>query len=470
MINKQQFPDGFLWGGALAANQCEGAYNEGGKGLSVADVLPAGISGPIMDSDEGHYPFHDAIDFYHRYKGDIALFAEMGFKCLRLSVAWTRIYPNGDDAEPNEEGLQFYQNVFDELLKHGIQPMVTICHYDMPLSLVKRFGGWRDRHLIELYERYARTLFTRFKDHVKLWITFNEINIISHFPFTGGGLLLDKDDPNREQIIYQAAHHQFVASALAVKACHEIIPDAQIGSMLAFIPFYPYSCRPADAMAAYEQQQEQLLFSDIQALGYYSTQTMKFFAKRGVSIEFADNDKEILQDNIIDFVSFSYYMSCAFSADPEGKEITDGNILGGVKNPYIESSDFGWQLDPEGLRYSLNILYDRYKKPLFIVENGLGARDIPDDNFNINDSYRIDYFKSHLSEAKKAIDDGVELMGYTSWGPIDIVSSSTGQLEKRYGFIYVDIHADGSGDYSRYKKASFYWYKDLIKSNGSTLF
>ncbi len=470
-MNKQQtFPEGFLWGGALAANQCEGAYNIDGKGLSVADVLPNGITGKIMDSDEGHYPFHDAIDFYNRYKGDIALFAEMGFKCLRLSVAWTRIYPNGDDAEPNEAGLKHYEDVFNELLKHNIQPMVTICHYDMPLALVKKYGGWRDRKLIDLYVRYSKTLFERYKDQVKLWLTFNEINIISHFPFTGGGLLLDEADEKREQIIYQSAHHQFVASSLAVGECHKIIPDAKIGCMLAFIPFYPYSCDPSDVQAAYEQQQEQLLFSDIQALGEYSIFAKNYFEKKGIEIEFAEGDVAALKDNIVDFVSFSYYMSCAYSANPDDKETTEGNILGGVKNPYLESSDFGWQLDPKGLRYTLNLLYDRYKKPLFIVENGLGAIDKLESDNQINDDYRISYLKDHLVESKKAIDDGVELLGYTSWGPIDIVSSSTGQLKKRYGFIYVDINDERVGTLNRYKKKSFHWYKEVISSNGKSLF
>jgi len=470
-MNKQKrFPDGFLWGGALAANQCEGAYNLDGKGLSVADVLPNGIAGKIMASDDGHYPFHDAIDFYHRYKDDIALFAEMGFKCLRLSIAWTRIYPNGDDAEPNEIGLKYYEDVFNELLKHNIQPLVTICHYDMPLALVKKYGGWRDRTLIELYVKYAKTLFERYKDQVKLWLTFNEINIISHFPFTGGGLLLDESDENKEEIIYQAAHHQFVASALAVGECHRIIPDAKIGCMIAYIPFYPYSCDPADVFAAYEQQQEQLLFSDIQALGNYSNFAKNYFDKKGIQIQFAEGDEDTLKNNVVDFVSFSYYMSCAYSANPEGKETTEGNILGGVKNPYLNSSDFGWQLDPKGLRYTLNVLYDRYKKPLFIVENGLGAIDVVDESFYVEDNYRINYLKNHLIEAKNAIDDGVELIGYTSWGPIDIVSSSTGQLKKRYGFIYVDMNDERIGSLNRYKKKSFYWYKDVINTNGDSLF
>ncbi|RQW64531.1 glycoside hydrolase family 1 protein [Vibrio viridaestus] len=469
-MNKSVFPENFMWGGAVAANQCEGAYNKYGKGLSVADVLPSGITGPIMESDLGQYPFHDAIDFYHRYKDDIALFAEMGFKCFRLSVAWTRIFPNGDDAQPNEQGLQHYEDVFNELLKHGIEPMVTICHYDMPLSLVKRFGGWRDRKLIDLYVRYSKVLFERYKDQVKLWLTFNEINIISHFPFTGGGLLLDENDPNREQIIYQSAHHQFVASALAVKECHDIIPDAKIGCMLAFIPFYPYSCNPDDVLAAYQQQQEQLLFSDIQALGEYSIFAKNYFKGKGIDIEFADGDEKILADNIVDFVSFSYYMSCAYASDDSGKETTDGNILGGVKNPYLETSDFGWQLDPKGLRYTLNLLYDRYKKPLFIVENGLGAIDTIDSNNKIKDDYRISYLHDHLVEINNALIDGVDVIGYTSWGPIDIVSSSTGQLKKRYGFIYVDINDEREGTLNRYKKDSFFWYQDVINSNGNTLF
>ena len=464
----KKIPEGFLWGGAVAANQLEGAYMEDGKGLSVADYSPKGITGGYHDIKHGEHLTHNAIDFYHRYKEDIALFAEIGFKCFRTSIAWTRIFPNGDDESPNEKGLEFYDNLFDECLKYGIEPLVTLSHYEMPMGLVNKYGGWRNRKLIELFDKYARTVFKRYKNKVKYWITFNEINVIIHFPFTGGGIILEENE-NKLQVEYQAAHYQFVASALAVKACHEIIPNSKIGCMIASGAYYPYSCRPEDVMTAMKYDREMLLFSDIQSWGYYPGYLKRFFIENNINIDITEEDKKILRENTVDFIGFSYYKSRCASANPEGLETSVGNLFGGVKNPYIGSSEWGFQIDPIGLRYTMNQLYDRYHKPLFIVENGLGASDTVEEGDIINDDYRIDFLRDHIIQMKEAIADGVDLMGYLTWGPIDLVSAGTGEMRKRYGFIYVDRDNNGVGTLRRIKKKSFDWYKKVIASNGEDL-
>ncbi|EEL19847.1 6-phospho-beta-glucosidase [Bacillus toyonensis] len=470
MLNNfsKPFPKDFLWGGATAANQIEGAYQEKGKGLSTADVLPHGVFSPQDYSMEGYYPYHTAIDFYHNYKEDIALFAEMGFKCFRMSIAWTRIFPNGDELEPNEEGLKFYDDIFSELAKYNIQPIVTISHYEMPLALVKNYGGWKNRKLIEFYERFARTLFTRYKDQVKYWMTFNEINFVIHAPFTGGGLEFEEGE-NVKHTQYQAAHHQFVASALAVKAGHELIPDSKIGCMLAYAPTYPYSCNPEDVWTAMMLDRETVFFTDVQVRGYYPSYTERYFAEHNITIKVEPSDEEILRTHKVDYLGFSYYNSGTASATPEEHKASDGNLqLGGVENPYLEASEWGWEIDPKGLRIALNTLYDRYQIPLFIVENGFGAVDILE-NESVNDDYRISYFRDHIAEIKEAIADGVDLIGYTTWGPIDLVSASTAEMKKRYGFIYVDKDNGGNGTLKRYKKKSFNWYKQVIASNGEDL-
>ncbi|AGB40056.1 beta-glucosidase/6-phospho-beta-glucosidase/beta-galactosidase [Halobacteroides halobius DSM 5150] len=461
----ETFPKDFLWGGATAANQLEGAYLEDDKGLSTADVLPNGSLGEIDEDAGEECLYHEGIDFYHRYKEDIELFAEMGFDCLRVSIAWTRIFPKGNEESPNQAGLQFYDNLFDELLKYDIEPVVTLSHYEMPLHLVKEYGGWRNRKLVKFFERYAKVVFDRYKDKVKYWLTFNEINAIFHTPFNAGGLILE-DGENKEEIKYQAAHHQFVASALAVKACHEIIPDAQIGSMSLAIPFYPYTCDPDDVLKAMKRERELFFFTDVQARGYYPSYMDRIWAEDDIDIEMKEEDEVILKEHTVDYVGFSYYMSCAVSTFPEDKEQVSGNIVGGVKNPYLETTDWSWQIDPKGLRYIANRLYDRYQKPLFIVENGLGAVDEIEEDGSINDDYRIDYLEAHIEQLGEAIADGVDLMGYTSWGPIDLVSASTGEMKKRYGFIYVDRDNSGEGTLERIKKKSFDWYKEVIASNG----
>lgn len=473
------FPESFLWGGATAANQLEGAYLEGGKGLTTVDLIPTGsrrfpIAMGNLDSfepKEGEfYPSHEAIDFYHRYKEDIALFAEMGFKCLRLSIAWSRIFPNGDDAEPNEAGLQFYDDVFDELLKYNIEPVVTICHFDVPVHLVQTYGGWKNRKMIGFFETYAKTLFHRYKDKVKYWMTFNEINMLLHLPYIGAGIVLQEGE-DKQQVLYQAAHHELVASALAVKACHEMIPGAQIGCMLAAGMVYPYTSNPEDVWKAMEQDRESFFFIDVQSKGTYPGYTKRFFRENGIHIEMQPEDAELLKQNTVDYIGFSYYASRCTSTDPEIlKDSTEGNVFGSVKNPYLDASEWGWTIDPKGLRITCNQLHDRYGKPLFIVENGLGATDVLLDNDTVEDDYRIDYLDRHFAEMAEAIQDGVEIIGYTSWGPIDLVSAGTGEMKKRYGYIYVDRNNDGTGSLRRVKKKSFDWYKDVIATRGAQYF
>lgn len=474
-MNNLGFPKEFLWGGALAANQCEGAYLEGGKGLSNVDLCPAGenrfnvMLGNIKELKplpNEIYPSHEAIDFYHRFKEDIALFAEMGFKCLRISIAWSRIFPNGDDETPNEEGLKFYDEVFDEMIKHNIEPVVTICHFDLPVALIENYGGWTNRKLVRFYEKYATTIFKRYKDKVKYWMTFNEINILLHLPFMGAGILF-KDGDNQMQIKYQAAHHELVASALATKALKEIIPNAMMGCMLAAGAVYPYSCNPKDVQRAMEIERENYLFIDVQAKGEYPGYGKRFFRENNINIKMEDGDLEILKNNTVDYIGFSYYSSRCASVDPS--ILTDGNVFSTVKNPYLEVSEWGWQIDPMGLRITCNQLYDRYEKPLFIVENGLGAVDKVEKDGQIIDDYRIEYLREHIKEMKEAILDGVDLIGYTPWGCIDLVSASTGEMRKRYGFIYVDKDDKGNGTLERKKKKSFYWYKRVIGSNGEEI-
>ncbi|MCR9560054.1 glycoside hydrolase family 1 protein [Vibrio alginolyticus] len=459
-----KFPKHFLWGGAIAANQVEGSYNLGGKGLSTSDMLPNGISSPHQTREERTPGIKDvAIDFYNRYPEDIALFKEMGFNCLRLSLAWSRIFPNGDELEPNEEGLAFYDKIFDELTKHNIQPFVTLSHYEMPYALVENYGGWGDRRVIEFFERYARTVLERYKDKVKLWLTFNEINMSLHAPFTGVGL---QEDAN-EQEIYQAIHHQLVANAKAVKLCQQIVSNGKIGNMLLGAINYPYTCNPDDVLAAMHENNKWLFFGDVQTRGQYPGYMKRYFRENGIEIQMEAGDLEEIASASVDFISFSYYASGCASADPKQKEV--GNIVDSVPNPYLEKSQWGWLIDPKGLRILLNFLHDRYQKPLFVVENGLGARDEIDENGEIQDDYRIAYLNDHLVQAHEAILDGVELMGFTSWGPIDLVANSTAEMSKRYGFIYVDRHDDGQGTLERKRKKSFFWYQDVIRTSGGSL-
>ncbi|MGM0216690.1 glycoside hydrolase family 1 protein [Enterococcus sp. AZ109] len=464
------FPKDFLWGGATAANQLEGAYNEDGKGLTGQDLTRKGWrEAPTEEPMEDNLKLI-GIDFYHRYKEDIRLFAEMGFKVFRMSIAWARIFPKGDEQEPNEAGLAFYDKVFDECLKYGIEPLVTLSHYEMPLHLTRTYDGWRSREVIDFFEHYTKTVFTRYQNKVKYWLTFNEINSISHVPFLSGGINTPKEELTKQDI-YQAIHHELVASARAVKACHEIIPQAQIGCMILGVPVYPLTPEPKDVLKALATERENFFFSDVQVRGYYPSYSQRLFKENDIQLKITDRDLSDLK-HTVDFISFSYYMSVCESADPT-KEAGEGNIIGGIPNPYLKASDWGWQIDPEGLRYYLNCVYDRYQKPVFIVENGLGAVDelieLPDGTKTVLDDYRINYMNDHLVQVEEALEDGVEIMGYTSWGCIDLISFTTAEIKKRYGMIYVDRNQDGSGTLNRYKKKSFHWYKEVIASNGDSL-
>ena len=465
------FPKNFLWGGAVAANQCEGAYQEDGKGLSVQDVLPRGIRGSRTKLPTEENLKLEAIDFYHRYPQDIKMFAEMGFKVFRTSIAWSRIFPKGDEEQPNEAGLEFYDRVFEECRKYGIEPLVTLSHYETPLYLAETYNGWTDRRMIGFYERYVRTVFKRYRGKVKYWLTFNEINSLLHAPFMSGGIA--NMQGLTEQDLYQAAHHELVASALATKIGHEMMPDAMIGCMILSMPTYPLTPSPDDVIAAMDAEHRNYFYGDVHVRGKYPGYMKRYFREHGIQIQFAPEDEEILK-NTVDFVSFSYYMSVCATSDPEKQKKGLGNLLGGVPNPTLKASDWGWQIDPKGLRYVLNMFYDRYQKPLFIVENGLGAVDVlnEDENGNktVEDDYRIQYLKDHLIQVGEAVQDGVEIMGYTSWGCIDDVSASTAELKKRYGYIYVDRNDDGTGTMERYKKKSFYWYQKVIESNGEVLY
>ncbi len=471
-------PEHFFWGGATAANQCEGGYTEGGRGVANIDLLPIGeerfaiASGKIKKlefEDKYFYPAKNAIDFYHHYKEDIALFAEMGFNVYRMSISWTRIFPNGDEEQPNEEGLLFYENIFLECHKYGIEPLVTISHFDCPIGLVKKYGGWKNRKMISFYEKLVTTLFTRFKHLVTYWITFNEINMIYHLPFCAAGIYFDEGE-NQKQVIANAAHYELVASALATKIGHEINAKNNIGCMFAAGPYYPETCKPEDYWQAICDDRDGYSLLDVQVRGGYPNYLIKKYEKEGISIPFAEGDKELLQKYTADFISFSYYNSRVSSADTSQKDTTEGNVFPTLVNPYLKVSAWGWPIDPLGLRITLNALYDRYQKPLFIVENGFGAEDIPDENGFIQDDYRINYLKSHIKEMIKAVEeDGIELWGYTSWGCIDLISNGTGEMKKRYGFIYVDRNNKGEGSFKRLKKKSFYWYKRVIASNGKEL-
>jgi 6-phospho-beta-glucosidase len=468
----RRFPKNFLWGGALAASQCEGAALEDERKWSTADSLPYGVFKEVVIPPLDNYLKKEAIDFYHRYKEDIKMFAEMGFKMLRISISWSRIFPNGDEKEPNEKGLKFYDDLINELNKYGIEAMITLVHFEIPLHLSIEYGGWTNRKLIDFYKHFVETMYNRYKDKVRYWLTFNEINVILDAPFNGGGIQ-GKPEEIDKQVLYQAIHHQFVASGLATKIGHEINPDFKIGCMVANSPHYPLTPNPEDVLEAMNRDRETLFFADVHARGKYPSYMKRYFKENNINIEITEDDEELMKYTV-DFISFSYYMSYCATANEELDIKELGNVKSAVKNPYLEASDWGWQIDPKGIRYALNQFYDRYQLPLFIVENGLGAKDELVSNGNggytVIDDYRISYLKSHLQQVYEAIEDGVELLGYTSWGPIDVVSNTISEMEKRYGYIYVDKHNDGSGTLNRYKKKSFYWYKDVISTNGEILF
>ena len=492
-----RFPKEFLWGGATAANQYEGGWNEGGKGPNTSDAMTNGAHtvprrvtyripstgetgyveqsfGKPMTFPEGsevcildgyYYPSHTATDFYHHFKEDIALMGEMGFKTFRLSMNWARIFPNGDDEVPNEEGLKFYDEVFDECKKYGIEPLVTLSHYETPLHLVNQYGGWVSRDLIKFFENYCRTVFKRYEGKVKYYLTFNEINMMEFGPYMAGGLTVDT--PQNKA---QGAHNQFVASALAVKMAHEEFNgEIKVGQMLAYQPTYGYSCDPNDQLDALLRSHASLFYSDVQTGGYYPNYRLKYYEKMGIKLDDRPEDYELIKNYSADFLSFSCYGSSTTTthADIAGGS---GNLVMGVKNPYLETNAWGWATDPNCLRIALNQLYDRYRKPLWIVENGIGWSDVKEEDGSVHDSYRIDYLRANIKSMADAInEDGIPLMGYTMWGCIDLVSAGTGEMRKRYGFVYVDRDDEGKGTLNRSKKDSFYWYKKCIASQGDDL-
>lgn len=467
------FKEEFLWGGSIAANQCEGAFDVDGRGLDLLDIIPGGLekrkaayASPLdyMDENIEYSPNRKAIDFYHHYKEDISLFAEMGFNCLRISVNWTRIFPNGDEKIPNEKGLAFYDSVIEELIKHNIEPVITLNHFNVPYYLAKHYGGWTNRKMIDFYLNLSELLMKRYKGKVKKWITFCEINMALKEPYFTLGLLFKKgDDIKKKQ--YQGIHNQLVASSLAIKKAHEIDKENKVGCMIAARLTYPNNSNPNEILKVFKINNEDLMLSDVQVFGEYPYQMKKVLENENVKIEMEKDDLKILKENTVDFVSFSYYATHMATQDIHSEK----NKFGKIKNPYCEESEWGWTIDPIGIRYTLNFLQERYHKPLFIVENGLGAQDIVEENGEINDPYRIHYLSKHIEQVKLAVQDGVELMGYLTWGPIDVISATEGQMKKRYGFIYVARDDYGKGTLKRSKKKSFEWYKKVIKSNGEDI-
>lgn len=480
------FPEDFMWGGATAANQVEGAWNEDGKGMTIEDCLPyreVGIgdftkqfeftSQDLEDArkagPEANYPKRRGIDFYHHYKDDIRMFAEMGFKIFRMSISWARIFTDPRDKEPNEAGIAFYEDMFRECKKYGIEPLVTLSHYDPPLVLATEYRGWYSREVVDLFVKYAKVCYERFGKYVKYWLTFNEVDAMLRHPVTSGALIEDRfPGIPFEQVIYQAMHHQMIASALAVKLGHEMMPGSEIGCMMTKLCFYPFTCKPEDNLATQQRMRGVYRYVDIQVFGEYSKYLLREIERKGYHIDKGSDDDRILKEGTVDYVSFSYYMTSCMAAKTEGLDMAPGNTVNGVKNPYLPSSEWGWQTDPTGLRISLTEIYDRYRKPLFIVENGLGAKDIVSEDGRIHDPYRMEYLKEHVKAMSDAInEDGVDLRGYTWWGCIDLVSESTRQMSKRYGFIYVDMDDYGNGTFKRLKKDSFYYYQKLIAENGN---
>lgn len=477
-----KMPEGFLWGGAVAANQFEGGWNEDGKGISVADMCtngspdyPKRITRKIQP--DCLYPSHEASDFYHRYEEDIALMGEMGFKVFRLSINWTRIFPTGMEKEPNEKGLEFYDKVFACCKKHGIEPLVTISHYEMPYALVEKYNGWYSREVIELFLNYCKVLFERYKDDVKYWLTFNEINAGTNHVL-GAMISLGTaqgyegpcvQGPSDLTVRYQALHHQLVAGAKAVIYAHEHYPQFQMGNMICFLTRYPFTCDPEDVLACQAEMRRLNWFcSDVMCKGEYPFYAQRFFEEKRIVIKEEPGDAEILKKGTVDFYTHSFYQTSCITTH-SGAKTSAGNMGGGVKNPYLESSEWGWQIDAKGLRYVLNEIYERYRLPIMVVENGLGARDQVESDGKVHDPYRIDYLRRHIEEMKEALHDGVNLIGYTPWGCIDLVSASTGEMSKRYGFVYVDKNDDGTGTLDRIRKDSFYWYQEVIRTNGENL-
>lgn len=474
---KYNFPSSFMWGAATSAGQVEGGWDEGGRGPSIMDILGGSVDGSVHRHQtekimpDVYYPGHVASDFYHNFREDIALMSQMGLKSYRMSISWSRVFPKGDELVPNEEGLQFYDDVFDELLKYNIEPIVTILHYDAPLHLADEYGGWSNRKMIDFYLNYCEVLFKRYNGKVKYWITFNEINCLL-VPFgviTAGAMNMSyKSDKNTEQLRVQALHHQFIASAKAVTLGHQMNKDNKIGCMIAYMCNYPLTCHPEDIrLAQKEDQIKNMLCGDVQIRGAYPAYAKRYFDEKNIKIEILPGDEDTLRNGTVDFYSMSYYMTNCIGND-KTKELTAGNLVYGMKNPYLEATEWGWQIDPVGLRWVLNHVYDRYQIPIMIVENGMGTADTVQDG-RVHDDYRIDYLRQHIQQIGESIKDGVEVIAYTPWSALDLVSLSGGTMRKRYGLIYVDKDDHGNGSLNRIPKDSFYWYKKVIKTNGLDL-
>ncbi|MGG5302439.1 6-phospho-beta-glucosidase [Enterococcus pernyi] len=477
----RELPKDFLWGGAIAAHQAEGAWNIDGRGPSIADVMTAGGNGIPRKITKGiiegeYYPNHEAIDFYHRYKEDIQLFKELGLKCLRTSISWSRIFPTGQEETPNEQGLKFYDDLFDECLKNGIEPVVTLSHFEIPYAIYEDFGGFANKAVIPLFVKFAQCVFDRYKDKVTYWMTFNEINNQADgqepvHVWTNSAMIIE-DDQDKEALVFQAGVNELIASAWAVNEGKKINPNFQFGCMMAYVPIYPYSCAPEDMIASVKANERRFFYSDVHVRGEIPTYTEKYWEQKGLTIDISEKEQQILRQGTVDYIGFSYYMSGTITTlpDVEGRQTEDIPSAKLVKNPYITASDWGWPIDPVGLRYVLNTVYQRYDLPLFIVENGFGAYDQLTDSNEIHDDYRINYLREHIEQMKKAVvEDGVPLIGYTPWGIIDIVSFGSGEMEKRYGMIYVDKDNTGKGTLQRLKKDSFAWYQQVIETNGEQL-
>ncbi|AUJ32587.1 MAG: 6-phospho-beta-glucosidase [Liquorilactobacillus nagelii] len=475
----KKFRSDFLWGGAVAAHQLEGAWRTDGKGPSVADVMTAGSASQPRKitaeiKEEKNYPNHQAIDFYHHYQADLKLMAEMGFKCFRTSIAWSRIFPQGDEATPNEAGLEFYDRLFAECLKYQIEPIVTLSHFEMPYYLVTKYGGWRNRKMIDFFVKFADTCFKRYRNQVKYWMTFNEINNQTGYQnefclFTNSGIKAASGE-NAEELMYQAAHYELVASSIAVEHGHQINPEFKIGCMLAMVPLYPLNSQPHNIMMAEKAMQKRYWFTDVHVNGTYPNFMETFLKHRHYRNDITSADRYNLQRGTVDFIGFSYYMSKTVSFSEDNPAYDYDDYSNDVQNPYLPASEWGWTVDPEGLRYGANWFNDRYHLPLFVVENGLGARDEVTSDGKVHDDYRVNYLREHLIQLKKAVvEDGIDIIGYTPWSAIDIVSAGTGQMEKRYGFVYVDKDDQGKGSLKRIPKDSFYWYQKVIASNGENL-
>lgn len=482
----KSFPEDFLWGGALSACQAEGAYDMDGKTLTIPEVMkfnPANdrkftrqlnitmnmIEEAEKDPDADRYPKRRGIDFYHTFKEDIALFAEMGFKVFRYSFSWARVFPNGNDAEPNEKALAFYENVVAECLSHGMEPLITISHFDMPIVLIKKYGGWYNRELVDLYTKYCEVLFNRFQGKVRYWVTFNEINMSVKAGAKTLGIL-NEGQENFEEMLFQGLHHQFVAAAKVSRMARGIDAENRIGSMVAYFTTYAYTCKPEDALQMQsDDQMKNLFYLDVLNKGEYPYYSKTYFARNKINLLIAEGDLDLIRENTADFVGMSYYNSMISSSDTDQLELTSGNVHSVFKNPHLKANEWGWQIDPIGLRYTLNLVYDRYHLPIFILENSSGFFDVLNEDKTVNDPYRIEFLSQHLSQVKLAIDDGVDVIGYTMWGPIDMISSGTSEMSKRYGFIYVDQDDYGNGTLERYRKDSFYWYQNVIRTNGEEL-